>query len=142
MSEQRLQSGSPREWLAYARSDLTLARARPEGVLLEMGCFHAQQAAEKSIKAVLISRGIDFPYTHDISHLATLLDQSRVEYTSELEDAIELTQYAVLARYPTDDTPVTEAELDVAVKIAERVFEWAESVVTDSGEPEPTPSPH
>ena len=96
-----------------------------------MGCFHAQQAAEKSIKAVLISQGIDFPYTHDIAHLATLVDQSNVEFTKVLEDAIELTQYAVLARYPSDDVPVTETELDVAVNIAERVFKWAETVVAE-----------
>ena len=134
MSEQRPQSGSPREWLAYAKSDLTIARTKTEGVLLEMGCFHAQQAAEKSIKAVLISLGIDFPYTHDIALLATLVDQSKVEYTSALEDAIELTQYAVLSRYPSDDVPVTETELDAAVNIAESVFKWAEMVVADSGE--------
>ena len=134
MSEQRLQSGSPREWLAYAKSDLVMAQTKTEGVLPEMGCFHAQQAAEKCIKAVLISLGIDFPYTHDIAHLATLVDQSKVEFTSALEDAIELTQYAVLARYPSDDVPVTETELDVAVNIAVRVFEWAETVVANSGE--------
>ena len=133
MSEQRLQSGSPREWLAYAKSDLTIARAKTEGVLPEMGCFHAQQAAEKSIKAVLILLGVDFPYTHDIAHLATLVDRSEVDYAKPLEDAIELTQYAVLARYPSDDVPATETELDAAVNIAERVFEWAETVVTDSG---------
>ena len=97
-----------------------------------MGCFHAQQAAEKCIKAVLISLGIDFPYTHDIAHLATLVDRSEVDYAKPLEDAIELTQYAVLARYPSDDVPATETELDAAVNIAERVFEWAETVVTDS----------
>ena len=134
MSEQRLQSGSPCEWLAYAKSDLTIARAKTEGVLLEMGCFHAQQAAEKSIKAVLISQGIDFPYTHDIAHLGTLVDQSNVEFTKVLEDAVELNQHAVLARYPSDDVPITEAELDVAVDIAERVVEWAETVVADSGD--------
>jgi HEPN domain-containing protein len=43
-----------REWINRARSDLALARAKPEGVYLEDLCFHAQQAAEKAIKALLI----------------------------------------------------------------------------------------
>ena len=133
MSEQRPQSGSPRDWLAYAKSDLTVARTLAEGVLPEIGCFHAQQAAEKSIKAVLISQGIDFPYTHDIAHLATLVDQSEVEFPEALEDAIDLTQYAVVARYPSDDIPVTEIQLDVAVNIAGRVLEWAETIIAGSG---------
>ncbi|MGD0091486.1 MAG: HEPN domain-containing protein [Planctomycetota bacterium] len=50
--------GSPEEWLRYARSDLAVARkpCQPE-ILLETLCFHAQQAAEKSLKAVLVARG-------------------------------------------------------------------------------------
>ena len=41
---------------------------------LEDLCFGAQQAAEKAIKAVMISRNIDFPYVHN---LALLLDTRR-----------------------------------------------------------------
>ncbi len=51
----------PREWLVRARSDLALARSRPEGVLLDDLCFHAQQAAEKAIKGALIRHSTDFP---------------------------------------------------------------------------------
>ena len=56
--------GSPEDWLRYARSDLALAQQRqaPE-ILLATLCFHAQQAAEKSIKAVLVQRGMIFPYS-------------------------------------------------------------------------------
>jgi HEPN domain-containing protein len=31
--------------------------------------FHAQQAVEKSIKAVLASREVEIPMTHDLGHL-------------------------------------------------------------------------
>lgn len=31
--------------------------------------FHAQQAAEKALKAVLAASGDDFPWTHDLRHL-------------------------------------------------------------------------
>ncbi|WP_456427531.1 HEPN domain-containing protein [Rhodocaloribacter sp.] len=47
--------GAAADWLRYARSDLALARVEPPaGVLTEMLCFHAQQAAEKALKALLI----------------------------------------------------------------------------------------
>jgi hypothetical protein len=42
-------------------------------MLLEGLCFHAQQAAEKSIKAVLIDRGVSFPRTHNIRTLLELI---------------------------------------------------------------------
>ena len=54
----------PREWLNRARSNLLLARMHSEGVYLEDLCFHAQQAVEKAIKALLIRCAVEFPYIH------------------------------------------------------------------------------
>ena len=55
---------APHRWLANARADLAIARIPlPHGGLYEHLCFHAQQTAEKSIKAALLSRGADFPPT-------------------------------------------------------------------------------
>ena len=41
--------------------------------MLEDLCFDAQQAAEKAIKAILIYRGIAFPYVHDLGTLLGLV---------------------------------------------------------------------
>ena len=71
---ERLPHDDPREWLNRARSNLVQARNEAPAIYLEDLCFHAQQAAEKAIKAVMIARGIDFPYTHDIARLLRLLD--------------------------------------------------------------------
>jgi len=59
--------GSPPEWLSHAKSDLRLAQiaSRDKFVRNEQACFHAQQAGEKAIKAVLLSRKIDFPLIHE-----------------------------------------------------------------------------
>jgi len=46
-----------------------------EGVNPADHCFDTQQAAEKSIKAVFVRRGIEYPYTHDIAKLLRLLDK-------------------------------------------------------------------
>jgi len=48
----------PQEWLQRARSNLTRARHRIQGVHLEDLCFDAQRAAEKALKALLISLGV------------------------------------------------------------------------------------
>ena len=61
--EQRFAPDDPRAWLRYARSDLALARSEAPEIYLEHLCFHAQQAVEKALKAVLIERGVRFPYT-------------------------------------------------------------------------------
>lgn len=57
-------------WLDYARKDFELAsiESPPEGVL-DLLCFHAQQAAEKALKAVLILHSGAAPRTHDIAIL-------------------------------------------------------------------------
>jgi hypothetical protein len=64
----RLAPSSPKEWLAHAESDLNLARLAKDrdNVLPEQVCFHAQQAAEKALKAVLLHHKIEFPFIHDI----------------------------------------------------------------------------
>ena len=50
-------------WLQRARSDLQIGRValRARGVLPADVCFHAQQCAEKALKALLLHREIAFP---------------------------------------------------------------------------------
>jgi HEPN domain-containing protein len=125
------QSGSPGDWLRHARSDLQLARLSPlPGVLLEGLCFHAQQAAEKALKAVLVARSTPFPRTHSIGRLVELLPQG-VSVPREVEDAANLTDYAVTTRYPGVSEPVDEEEYQGAVRLAQAVVAWAERMVRE-----------
>ena len=65
-----IKAGSPEDWLRHAKADLALATAPlPEDGLYSILCFHAQQTAEKSIKAVLVFRGIEFPKAHSLTRL-------------------------------------------------------------------------
>jgi HEPN domain-containing protein len=99
---------SPADWLRYAYSDLELARVgRPAKVLFEGLCFHAQQAAEKALKAALIAKGVPAPKTHNIRTLLDLLPPDVIP-PKEVEDAASRTDYAVMSRYPTDFEPVGE----------------------------------
>ena len=53
--------------------------------------FHAQQAVEKAMKAVLVLEGVAFPRTHDLEFLAARLRERRVDLPRELEHAQWLT---------------------------------------------------
>lgn len=69
--------GTPEEWLRRARGNLALSRQRkPKEAYWEDLCFQAQQAAEKAVKAVLRFAGIDFPKTHDIGELLSIVNES------------------------------------------------------------------
>ena len=90
----------PGAWLSRARSNLLHAKARAPGVYLEDLCFDAQQAAEKALKAVLVKRGIRFPYVHDLAPLVTLVGQAGEDVPLAVREAGRLTRFAVIARYP------------------------------------------
>ena len=123
--------GSPADWLGHAKSDLALAKSRGvPGVLLEMLCFHAQQAVEKSLKAVLTAKGVDAPRTHNLTVLASLLP-SALKPPAEVLAAATLTDYAVVTRYPGEYEPVSEEEYREAVRMAESVVAWAERSLAD-----------
>lgn len=67
----KLIPSSPDEWMSHAESEVKLARLAvgDPNIRGEQVGFHAQQAAEKAIKAVLLSRGVEFPLTHDLEEL-------------------------------------------------------------------------
>jgi HEPN domain-containing protein len=121
--------GSAADWLRRARSDLALAGiALPRDVLYNELCFHAQQAAEKSIKAVLVHCGIEFRKVHNIDYLMTLLPPE-VSVPPAAEEIVSLTSYAVMFRYPGDYEDVTEEEYQWAIQAARAVYAWAEQIV-------------
>jgi HEPN domain-containing protein len=113
-----------RGWLAKADEDLAvcdlcLMARRP---LFATATFHAQQAAEKSIKAWLTWHGRPIRKTHhliEIAEPAWMLDDSlRVP----LQASLVLSQYAWKHRYPGEWTPPAKAEALEAVRLAQAVY--------------------
>ena len=110
MPPENLSTGSPTDWLRYAQSDLELAQiSAPPMVMLEGLCFHAQQAAEKSLKAVLIALEIPFPKTHSIRILLDLLAE-KMEIHDDLQEAAILNDYSVITCYPGAGEPIEDDE--------------------------------
>ena len=102
------------------------------GVYLEDLCFDAQQAAEKAIKALLLHRGIPFPYVHDLVRLLDLLQQSGINIPERVREAVWLSDYAVEARYPGPAEPVTREEYQKALALAANVVRWVESLLQEN----------
>jgi len=138
MPSSKMIPGTPQEWLARAKGNLTLAKLeKPEGAFWEDLCFNAQQAAEKAVKAVFQHKGILFRYIHDLEELITDLERHGVEIPDKVKEAAKLTQYALELRYPGHSEQGTEEEYRQALKIAERVYAWAEAIIAQS-HPSPT----
>jgi len=121
--------GSVGRWLQYACGDMAMAEQPISAdVPYLLRCFHAQQAAEKSVKAVLPRFGVAFPPTHNLSVLFALLPED-VSPPQGLSGIVGLTVYAVSGRYPDEIDEATEAEHRDAVTLARAAVRWAESTL-------------
>lgn len=105
------------EWIAKAENDLlnaahtlTLGSRCPTDTV----CFHAQQCAEKYMKALLTLRGSDFPKVHDLEALAARL-RNGLPPSIRRDDLARLTRYATVTRYPgAEDIALGEARRALA----------------------------
>ncbi|MEI7856632.1 MAG: HEPN domain-containing protein [Methanomicrobiales archaeon] len=124
-----MQPDNPVEWLNRAKSSLALAKQCSREIYTEDLCFQAQQAAEKAIKAVYISKKVAFPYIHDISQLLAALEKEGAIIPNDIKTASTLTLYAAQTRYPGLEGPVSDEEYHEALMLAERVVVWAEKTM-------------
>lgn len=112
-----------RMWVEKAENDLrnaTYTLTLVEDCPFDTVCFHAQQGAEKYIKAVLTARQIEFPRTHDLLELAWLLPEE-IGLRAEIVSLSELNRYAVEARYPGEWDPIAREDANEALSTARRV---------------------
>jgi HEPN domain-containing protein len=97
-----------RGWVRKAESDLTAMRVSAQAGASDAACFHAQQAAEKYLKAYLADRDCAVPPTHNL--LKLIAHCTRIEASfAGLNDLAELlTPFAVEARYDMDFWPAPD----------------------------------
>lgn len=91
------------EWIAKADGDFASAnrelRAR-KAPNYDSACFHAQQCAEKYLKALLQESDVRFPRTHDLEILLDMLMPGDPDWDKLRSEAQLLTSLAVEVRYP------------------------------------------
>ena len=112
-----------RVWVRKAESDRSVIRsclASPP-TAWDMVCFHAQQGAEKLLKAFLVHHGRPYPRIHDMNALlqeCAAIDPALAGLEADCRD---LTDYAVVSRYPTEFYEPTEPEARELIAAAERI---------------------
>jgi len=109
---------STRELVLKAEEDFLAATAlhrRRKKPLLNIVCFHVQQAVEKYLKARLEEVGLSVPKTHDLLHLLNLAVATEPLWSSYHGAFSLLVSYAVQTRYPGNS--VTQSDARHAMKL-------------------------
>lgn len=110
------------QWLDKAHKDLQAATILFSSNIEDYDNvgFHAQQAAEKFIKALLVRYQVEFPKTHGITVLRQLVAQVDQTLAEHLALADALTPYGVEFRYPGDFASLSHDEGAQTLQLAEQ----------------------
>ncbi len=116
----------PKDWFANAHEDLMAAEALHRldaEKYIRVIPFHCQQACENAIKGFLSYKKIRYTKIHNIKALAQLIIPSMPELAPLLQDADELTIFAVGFRYPDSmPRPLTLQDSVDALRIAKKTY--------------------
>ncbi len=120
------------DWMLSVHSDLALAQFEPKGAIPpELLCFLAQQAAERSVEAVILHQTGELARkTHDL--VLSSLDAQHVGAPLPADlvgEVANLNQYAVITRYPANFGEPDEDACQRAISTVYRSVAWAEGVV-------------
>ena len=120
-------------WLEFARRDLRIVAAlHADPTLFTAACVHAQQAAEKSLKAVLVLHDLPVPFTHDLAYLRRLIGDHLPPGPSQ-DDLDRLNRWGAAARYPGVATDATSDDIAMAELSAAAVFDHVATELARGG---------
>jgi len=123
------QRDAARGLLAKAKNDLFNANTViATGEALDTVAFHAQQAAEKSLKALLILRAIEYPLTHDLEVLLELAQPHYPRLAKYEREVDRFAQHGVTVRYDELVTPSLDEAREL-LAIAQEIYEYAHPAV-------------
>ena len=112
-----------KEWVQKAEADRRVSQRElrvKRGASHDIICFHAQQCAEKYLKAVLHESGVSFPKSHDLEALIGLILPKCPQFGAHLPGAKILTTHAVEVRYPGTWASRSDAQTAFRTSIAIR----------------------
>ena len=101
------------EWVRKAEEDAAVAEWASGAGHYDAACFHAQQAVEKYLKALLVAQGRDFPKSHALRPLFDLTGISEAE--GDLDELRWLAREAAEVRYPGESATREDAERAVTI---------------------------
>ena len=127
-------NGPVGEWIAKAEGDFQTAQRELRARCVpnyDAVCFHAQQCAEKYLKAFLVERKIPFRPIHDLEVLLGLVVPVNPEFEFVRDLLLLLNDYAVSFRYPGESATRDEARAAVKALRTVRAFVRAELRLSD-----------
>ncbi len=112
------------QWLEKARHDLFTARLvlDAEDGPTDISCFHSQQTAEKTLKAILTAAGVQYQRIHDLMPLLERSARLVPELDQFREVCSQLSEYAVQVRYPGETADPDRTDANNAVLAAAEIF--------------------
>lgn len=111
-------------WLRQARDDLKSAEVLLAVKIYGMVCFHAQQAVEKGLKALLAAAAQPIPRIHNLIRLRRLVEDTLgLSLEIDAEALMFLNDIYLDSRYPTDSGVLPGGTPDIAD--AQRAYEDA-----------------
>jgi HEPN domain-containing protein len=90
--------------------------------------FHAQQAIEKLIKAVLSDNQIAYPRVNDLDRLLHLLETEQITQPPAAQQLVSLTPWATQLRYEDPPEP-TSLDHRATVTLVDDVAAWASALM-------------
>jgi HEPN domain-containing protein len=123
------------EWIIRAKGSLTISKiekniAADDVFFYEDLCYQAHQAVEKVLKGFLIYFRVEPEFTHNIEVLINEL-KNFTDVPAYINEAAELTNYAIITRYPGEYQEITKEKYEKAVKIAQKCIEWVENTIKE-----------
>lgn len=116
---------STEDWIRKAEQDFEYARIgirQRKAALYDGVCFHAQQCAEKYVKAFLVRHDIAFRKTHDLIELQRLCSQVDSAFKLITDPLKLLFVYAVDVRYPGMTATIEDAREAISAMKQVRKF--------------------
>lgn len=118
--------------LTKAEHDLLNAdTVLPTGQALDTVMFHAQQAVEKCLKALLTMRNIVYPLIHDVDELLVMALPYYPALTAFVDRTDVYAPYAVVGRYDLQTYP-SEQETRDGLLLAHEIYEYALQVIANT----------
>lgn len=116
-----------KQWLNFAMDDLDSAEIMFKAGKYNMVCFFSHQAAEKALKAFLVSQKHNPPRIHNLIDLVSICTQYDKTFEDFLSKVQVLNQFYIPTRYPTA-MPGTTALGMPDIKTAEKAMVYAKEI--------------
>lgn len=121
------------QWMKKGDNDLLNAETviRIDNPPTDTICFHAQQCAEKYLKAYLLSKGEEIIKTHNLRFLIEKCLIYSGDFETLRKEAIILTAYSVETRYPGDLIEYSIKEAKEAIEMAKKIKQFITNKMED-----------